>query len=302
MSYYTVDSGTKLFREAMICKGITPPLDIHADGSIHRFHINKDKPGTKNGWYVLFTNTLICGAFGSWKEGSSHSWCEKNTQSMSNTELEQQAKKIQEAKRKYDIERKRVRQNAAKLAESKYYAYPLADPKHPYLVRKQIKPFYARQNADNLVLPVIDFNGGLKSLQFISSDGSKRFLPNGAINGNFIPLQGSPSDNVKNLICEGFATGASLADVYPNACVIAACNAGNLKSVAVIMRQYLPNAEIIICADDDQLNPNNPGLLQGYKAAVAAKALFTKPEWPKNAPQSLSDFNDLALWLSREVA
>lgn len=301
-NYTSIDLRIRLFREAMICKNITPPLDIHADGSIHRFQIDKDKPGAKNGWYVLCINTLIYGAFGSWKAGTSYSWCEKNTPNISSKELAQQKIKIQEAKWKYDAERKMVQDNAAKLAASKYYIYPPADPKHPYLVRKQIKPFYAHQNLDNLVLPIIDFKGKLKSLQFISSDGSKRFLSNGAIKGNFIPVQGYCANNVKNLICEGFSTGASLAEAYPTSSVIAACNAGNLKSVAIAMRHYLPNAEIIICADDDQLNPINPGIRKGYEAAIAAKALFTKPEWPTNSPQSLTDFNDLALWLARGVA
>jgi putative DNA primase/helicase len=132
---------------------------------------------------------------------------------------------------------------------------------------------------------------------------SKRFLTDGAIKGNFIPVQGHHAHGVKLLICEGFATGASLAHAYPKACVIAACNAGNLKPVAVTIRKQLPQAKIIICADDDRLNTNNPGINKGREAAIASGSLFVKPNWPDGAPTHLTDFNDLVCWQSnREVA
>ena len=91
-----------------------------------------------------------------------------------------------------------------------------------------------------------------------------------------------------------------MAKKYTGYCVIAACNAGNLKPVATIIRHFLPHTELIVCADDDQLNPNNPGLTKGREAAIAAGALLSKPIWPNCAPTSLKDFNDLSCWLAEQ--
>lgn len=107
-----------------------------------------------------------------------------------------------------------------------------------------------------------------------------------------------PDDGRKILIVEGFATGATLAMKYTDYCVIAACNSGNLKHVAMKIRQTISNAEIVICADDDRLNPENPGISKGREAAILAGAFFSKPNWPEDAPISLKDFNDLECWLA----
>ncbi|MDP3559024.1 MAG: toprim domain-containing protein [Legionellaceae bacterium] len=122
-------------------------------------------------------------------------------------------------------------------------------------------------------------------------------LSNGAIKSHFIPIQIRSSDK-KILICEGFATGATLAKKYSDVSVIAACNAGNLKDVAMNIRSRLPTAEIVICADDDRLNPDNPGINKGRIAAIAAGALFAKPKWPEGSPTHLKDYNDLDCWLN----
>jgi hypothetical protein len=164
-----------------------------------------------------------------------------------------------------------------------------------------IKPFYARQYRSCLILPVIDLAKKIWGLQYIAANGQKWFFTNTAKQGNFTPIHSKLTEkSKKNLICESFATGASLAECYPDVCVVAACDANNLKPVAVNIRQYIPQAELIICADDDQLNPDNPGINKGKEAAVAANASFIKPQWPLGAPEKLTDFNDLFCWLSSD--
>ena len=63
-----------LFRDAL--QTVYGPLDWLPipDGAIHRFHVPGDKPGTLNGWYVLFLDGIPCGTFGSWKVGGSQVW------------------------------------------------------------------------------------------------------------------------------------------------------------------------------------------------------------------------------------
>lgn len=288
------------FQAEILVNGITPPHDIIADGELHRFYIEGDKGRSKNGWYVLHFDGVPCGIYGSWKNGGHLKWSAKKQVHMTVFERRHQIDRIKEACRLRNTMKVLEQQQAALRAEHLWKGYPKANPNHPYMIKKRILPFYARQHGKEIVLPVIDFDGKIWSLQYINELGKKRFLSNGAIKGHFIPVQHQPDHQRKILICEGFATGATLAEKNPKYCVIAACNAGNLKSVATIIRYCLPHVKLIICADDDQLNPSNPGLTKGREAAIASGALFSKPIWTDCAPTSLKDFNDLSCWLAEQ--
>ncbi|KTD59293.1 toprim domain-containing protein [Legionella shakespearei] len=284
------------FQAEFLANGITPPEEIIADGKLHRFHIVGDKFRSKNGWYVLYLDGVSCGVFGSWKKGVHFKWSAKNQGCMTKAERRNQMERINEACKIRNAMKDKEQQEAASLAENLWEGYPKANPHHPYLKKKRIPPHYARQFYQEIVLPVIDFGGKIWSLQYINELGEKRFLLNGAIKEYFIPIQYRPNHNQKILICEGFATGATLAEKCPTYCVIAACNAGNLKPVACSIRKNLASAEIIICADDDRMRADNPGLIKGREAAIASGALFSQPKWPEGSPKSLKDFNDLHCW------
>lgn len=162
-----------------------------------------------------------------------------------------------------------------------------ADPAHPYLVRKRVAPHYARQHGPRLVLPVTDPDGRLWSLQFIDQDGGKRLLTGGRKRGCFVWVDGRLPGNGRILVCEGWATGATLAEAEPQSRVLAAIDAGNLEPVAVGLRARFPGAEIVICADADPV-----GMAKGRAAAIAAGALLAAPEFPPGAAGT--DWNDLA--------
>lgn len=98
------------------------------------------------------------------------------------------------------------------------------------------------------------------------------------------------------LICEGWATGRTLAEKMPNCLVLAAIDAGNLAAVAKATRQAWPTLEVVICGDDDRQTKGNPGKTAARAAADAANCRFALPKFPHDAPQHLSDFNDLASW------
>ena len=100
------------------------------------------------------------------------------------------------------------------------------------------------------------------------------------------------------ILCEGWATGSSLAEDEPAALVLAAIDAGNLEPVALAARLRWPNAEQVIAGDDDRLTTGNPGATKAKVAAIASGALLALPQWPKDAPTHLTDFNDLAVWLA----
>lgn len=65
------------FLSAMRQAGFEPDCHIVADGRLHHFRDWLDKPGTLNGWYVLFPNSPVSGAFGCCRRGISERWSER---------------------------------------------------------------------------------------------------------------------------------------------------------------------------------------------------------------------------------
>ena len=57
------------FKDAMFDAGIVLDGMPIADGQLHRFYIDCDSRGTKNGWYVFYSDGIPSGSFGSWKTG-----------------------------------------------------------------------------------------------------------------------------------------------------------------------------------------------------------------------------------------
>ncbi|MDV7211074.1 toprim domain-containing protein [Azotobacter beijerinckii] len=188
-------------------------------------------------------------------------------------------------------------QRAAMLAAQLWESAGLADPRHPYLARKDVEPHDLRQSGDVLLVPLRTAAGELVNLQRIRPDGEKRFLPGGAVLGAF-HLLGEVRPGGLLYVCEGWATGATLHEQYEGAGAVAcAMNAGNLRPVALALRGHYGHAvELVIAGDDDRQTEGNPGHTAADAAALAAGALVTFPDWPPGAPPELSDFNDLHTW------
>ena len=279
-----------LFRDALqSVYGLLDWLPV-PDGAIHRFRVPDDKPGTLNGWYVLYLDGIASGAFGSWKAGGASTWCSREP--ADHREAEQVRQRIAQARRLRETEQQRRQLNAANLAQRWWRDARRADPDHAYLIAKGIHAHNLHQHGDELLVPL--YAGGvLVNLQRIALDGGKRFLFGGRLKGTYSPL-GRITPGKPLCICEGWATGATLHESgYTVAC---AMNAGNLKPVALALRAGYPDTEIILAGDDDRLTDGNPGRTAANSAAAACGGLVTFPEWPAEAPQALSDFNDLAAW------
>lgn len=294
-SYHTMDTHPlhafiDSLRADMAAHDITPPSEIIPDGCMHRFHVDGDRRGRVNGWYVLHVDGVPAAAYGSWKLGVTHTWCARKPETLTAAERDNLRRRMEAARKQRDQEQARQHAEAAKQAKEIWDDSRAADPGHGYLLKKNVKPLSARQQGAGLVIPVIGYDGQIKSLQFIYPDGSKRLLPGGAKKGNFIPVYGDmPSPRL--LICEGWATGATLAEMEPAACVFAAVDAGNLEAVAVGARKRWPSAEIIVCCDRDEV-----GKAKGRAAAIAAGAKIAIPDFPEGSTGT--DFNDLATVLA----
>lgn len=278
------------FADAIRAAGLTPPPEIIADGKLHRFSAS-GKPRDLSGWFVLHPDEIPAGAFGCWRAGISETWCAKGDNEMSTAEREAHRARIEDINAARKEEEAERHAEAARRAGEMWNKAQPASPEHPYLVRKGIKPHGLRQLDGRLLVSMWNEAGELVSLQRIGADGEKRFLPGGRKKGCF-HLLGDVQGAAALLLAEGFATAASVreATALP---VVVAFDAGNLASVASVLRQKYPDVRIVVAADDDAATENNPGKVHAEEAARLVGGVAVLPDFGPSRPDGASDFNDL---------
>lgn len=310
------------FREAITAAGIDPPSEITDDGAIHRYAGSSDKTGSKKNWYILFPTdgSFQAGSFGRWVGDSNGAvkWCSKEQREFSEEEKKAYARRMSELKKAQEKQRAdSSAECAAKCLDLWAKASP-ASPDHPYLARKGVEPFKIKQIADTLYVPLIEVvdakTMNLRGIQFIKPDGSKMFKtgcdPVGAI--HWIGPQ-QPVDNTV-IVCEGYATGASI-HMATGYTVFIAFVAGNLDAAAKLVRKLGHN--LIVAADDDKwareyndkgeviayhavpcslngVKRVNTGMNKGIKAAQDNGGQLRRPLF-SSLESHPTDFNDLHL-------
>jgi putative DNA primase/helicase len=283
------------FQKAM--QNALGPIECHpvADGVIHRFHIPGDNPGRLNGWYVLYPGTITCGAFGSWKAGSSHSWSSRKP--VDHFEAEQVRQRVERARAQNESAQRQRQQAASVYAQKMWSNAKAPESSHPYLTTKGIEAHNLRQLYNALLVPLY-LGENLVNVQRIYPDGSKRFLSGGLVRGACAYL-GDISSGATLYLCEGWATGATLYE--HTACPVAcAMNAGNLLEVGRRLASQHPDVELVVAGDDDRLTEGNPGRSAANHSAAALGCGLVFPPWGGDEPMELTDFNDLARWRSEQ--
>lgn len=266
--------------------GITQ-AELIVDGNLHRFcpdwEPNKKK---ERAWYVLFPvhtgagKVLVIGSFGWFKGADCFTFNVdlKSSNSEKLSAIDRDRIKQEQATRRQIIEdeQKLEAKRAADKALSIWNACG-QNGHSKYLQRKKISALGVRFSRGSIVIPVLNFSGELCGLQFIDADGQKRFLTGTQKKGHFAPL-GEVHDPCGYVgVAEGYATGASchMATKWP---VFVAFDAGNLKNVAMAVRGRYPMAKVIVFADDDVDNPENPGRSKAMLAARAVGGLALFPD------------------------
>lgn len=278
------------FGRAMVDYGLSPG-EIEASEKLVRFDV--DKRGDKAGWYVFYPGEVCAGAFGNWKTGLKENWCSVERSTMTDDESARYREAVEAARKQRETEETLLHEQARERARE---IWEQAEPihSHPYLEGKKVKNHGLRQSRGDLVVPVMDPDGTIHSLQFIKPDGRKKFLFGGLVEGCSFTIAGNES----LYICEGFATAASIHEATGGT-VICAFNAGNLAAVARTVREHCPNDQITVCADNDRFTSGNPGLKYATEAAKVISAKLVYPvfgEVPAGDDPELkyTDFNDLA--------
>ena len=282
-----MSAAIEAFHEAITAAGLAPPDTIHDDGVIHRFSTN-GRRSDDSGYYVLHTDGIPAGSFGCWRAGLQSTWCSKSDSTMTTAEREAHRQRIKAMKVQREAEQVQRQQKASQTAAALWkQASPVTA--HPYLTTKAIQPHGIKTFGDKLVIPMRDTAGTLHSLQTIAPDGGKLFHPGGRVKGCYFGI-GRPAGRL--IVCEGFATGASIHEATGDA-VAVAFNAGNLGAVTMALHKKYPALAIVIAADDDHLTDGNPGLTSAKSAAMSVGGFVVAPQFPPGRPAKATDFNDL---------
>jgi len=267
------------FWRAIRAAGIPAPSSIIADGQVHRFSTN-GQAGDDGGWYVLHLDGIPAGAFGDFRRGLTGKWCPRSQETLTPEERVAHQARLIAIRRVRDEEQRRCHEAAAKRAQDIWRAASPAPAEHPYLKKKGVGSHGIRVINGDLVIPLQDESGELWSLEFIDAKGEKRYLWGGKKQDRF-HLVGTIQDKV--CITEGYATAASVYEAAGYAVAIA-FDAGNLVSVAKVLRAAHPSVKILLCGDNDKAGT---GQNAAQRAAEAVGGVVAIPETPG------MDWNDM---------
>lgn len=279
-----------LLYEALTQKGIEPPKHIRPGGSFTRW-------GNNSRYYAVETRDNEGWIFGDWVEGWKETAFPHREQPLTPEEKERRRRQIVVVIRKIKAEQNKRWDDVAQKALN-IWENATALENHEYLHQKRIKPYSARftdycaefgGNGQYIVLPLRDTKGKIWSLEYINPQGDKRFLSGGRKKGCYCSI-GKPENN-KIIICEGFATGASVYEATGLA-VAVAFDCGNLEPVLTALMCKYPDYDIGIAADNDiKENAPNTGLETAGRLKEKYSVKVYIPSFKEK--QAKCDFNDL---------
>lgn len=272
-------------REAMEAAGIAPPDEIVMDGKIHRFNTGRKRD--KSGWYVFFADGVITGRFGDWREDIEGKFTADTGRTLSAAENMALTQRLNDAKKARDEAREKRAETASDTVTQIWDNAGSASPDHPYLKRKGIREHGARVTGDGrLIVPLYSTDGELASVQYIDSEGGKKYHPSGKT-GACLWCVGSTDEPGPVYVAEGFATAATIHEVTDRPCFIA-YSASNLVPATEYVRTY--HDSVTIVADNDE-----GGVGQRYAEQAAAKygARVIVPPEPGDANDYHLAGNDL---------
>ena len=276
--------------ESQLCNamrdvGIDPPSTIYMDGKIHRFKTNSkgsSGAGDKTGWYICYSDNTPAGRFGDWRAGIEVSFRADIGRKFTAAEEMAHSRRMSEAKAARDAELAKQHEVTEDVVAKIWADCTPANKDHPYLKKKGICVHGSRVTGDGrLVVPLLNKDGTLSTLQYISTDGGKLYHKGGATGGKFWSI--GNAENPKTIfIAEGFATAATIHETTGSICIVA-YSASNIVPVTGIMREtYGATQDIVIVADNDS---SGVGMRYAEQASAKHGARIV-------SPPELGDAND----------
>lgn len=273
---------------------LADPSRLELDGQWHRANVDGDRGNSKNLSYKIYFDDRPAGYFEDHKRGVTGTFSLKNGHDLSPADRAAAQIAWQAAQRKREEEQARRHADAANRAREAMQAATGDPALHPYIQRKGITPKPGAVGVDDqglLLIPLYQDFGVIASVQTISADGEKLFLPGGKIAGSFHSITGTDKSRV--LVAEGYATGAALNQVtgYSVAC---AMSAGNMAAVVKAMQRRFPDREIVACADNDWSTFERTGRNPGVEAVAGLGVRVLAPQFAPDADPKHTDWDD---WL-----
>jgi phage/plasmid primase-like uncharacterized protein len=244
--------------------------------------------------------------FGSWKLGDKHSiksWDSSLNKDKNFNRAYKQ--KTVENHAKIDLDKQRKQQECREKWKPIFDKCPKATS-HEYLDYKGVKVFGdVRVDMNNvLLIPAYDINGftGVQRIYKNPENDKfeKRFSSGIKISGSIFPLK-PLKDQKFCYLCEGYATGSSIQECFPDIPVVICFNASNIQAAINTIRGKYPKIKICIAADNDFANEKNVGFMYASKAAKITKdCVFKLPKFSIKNP-NWTDFNDLHQFESKDA-
>ncbi|HBV8317953.1 TPA: hypothetical protein MD698_004366 [Escherichia coli] len=265
------------------------------DGKKHRVRTAGDKKGEKTGVYAGYLDGVPAGWY---QDHRIHDQPVKWVSTGQQVDAEAQAHlRAIAAQNRIDRENALQRQYAhnARRSGQVYNAMPVADGSQEYLVNKGVKAFpgVKADKKNRVVIPLVNEEGEVRTLQRISANGFKSLKKNGQKTGNFFVVGGELKNGEPVLYAEGYSTAASISEAT-NRPVVMTVDAGNLPKVADKLKDKYPDSLHVVLGDDDRKNAVNKGMAKAEEAATIANGVFTVPAFTaEEKERGLTDFNDL---------
>ncbi|HCP6441124.1 TPA: hypothetical protein OE609_003752 [Escherichia coli] len=265
------------------------------DGKKHRVRTADDKKGEKTGVYAGYLDGVPAGWY---QDHRIHDQPVKWVSTGQQVDAEAQAHlRAIAAQNRIDRENALQRQYAhnARRSGQVYNAMSVADGSQEYLVNKGVKAFpgVKADKKNRVVIPLVNEEGEVRTLQRISANGFKSLKKNGQKTGNFFVVGGELKNGEPVLYAEGYSTAASISEAT-NRPVVMTVDAGNLPKVADKLKDKYPDSLHVVLGDDDRKNAVNKGMAKAEEAATIANGVFTVPAFTaEEKERGLTDFNDL---------
>ena len=298
------------------------------DGKIHRVPVQDGKENAKDGaYYATMNGGRPSGWLKNHKSGEYQAWIYTG-QEMTVTGKE--AQKAHEASKVTAKQEKAERLALAKWAGKQDVAQEFAEQidgltstndllKNPFLEVAGINAVggVRRDDDGNLLVPGVNIEGRLQTIQTISPNGEMHFEKGcnrvGAMcvvdpfdiiskhdQQTGLPIfrseysdHGDESLHRDLLIAEDFATGASL-NMATGLPVVVAFSPDNLSKVATAIKSKYPEANLLVCANNHPERASNLCLKKAEEAAKKVGGKLVVPEFTEMERHAgLGTFNDL---------
>lgn len=268
---------------------VDPRKGLVVDGSIGRAYINLGGERKLSGWYQLWMDQSIpFGRVGDYRISTDQPtaiWKPENRKRHTVTKAERE--EIEQLKKEVEVKKAEKHTKSAKRSQSMWEKGDICE-KHPYLETKGVLSYGLRVDEHGLLMiPMLNNDLAVVGMQFISDDGTKRFLTGSKKAGSFFIL-GKEILKTSDTIYygEGYAT---CADIYRDmSCpVFVSFDAYNLSKVAESVFETLKDRKHIFVADNDDSKT-------GENEAVKACQWIIKQGGMAEVhmPETKGDYND----------